>query len=118
MCAVPGDNSLDLFTNDIGLVVITNPSDGTLRGFNVMVGGGMGRTHMKEETFARIADPLGFVAAEDVLELCKAILATQRDHGNREVRTNARMKYLVHQKGIDEFRRMVEVSRLCSIAVL
>lgn len=104
---VPGDNSLDLFTNDVGLVTIVNDKD-ELLGFNVMVGGGMGRTHNKETTFARVADPLGFVSKDDVLELCKAILATQRDHGNREVRPNARMKYLVHERGIDAFRTLVE----------
>jgi len=104
---VPGDNSLDIYTNDIGLVVLTSPS-GDLLGFNVMVGGGMGRTHLKDTTFARTADHLGFVAKDDVMELCKSILATQRDHGNREVRPNARMKYLVHEKGIDNFRKLVE----------
>jgi len=104
---VPGDNSLDLFTNDIGLVTIVDEKD-ELLGFNVLVGGGMGRTHNKETTFARVADPLGFVSKDDVLELCKAILATQRDHGNREVRPNARMKYLVHERGIDGFRTLVE----------
>lgn len=112
---VPGDNSLDIYTNDIGLVVMTSPA-GELLGFNVMVGGGMGRTHMKDTTFARTADHLGFVAKDDVMELCKAILATQRDHGNREVRPNARMKYLVHEKGIDNFKSLVEVRfppRLC-----
>jgi len=74
-----------------------------------MVGGGMGRTHNKDSTFARVADHLGFVAKDDVMELCKSILAAQRDHGNREVRLNARMKYLVHTRGIDEFRKLVEV---------
>ena len=34
-----------------------------------MVGGGMGRTHMKESTFARVADHMGFVAADDIYEL-------------------------------------------------
>ena len=38
---VPGDNSLDIYTNDIGVVVIMG-DDGELEGFNVMVGGGMG----------------------------------------------------------------------------
>lgn len=104
---VPGDNSLDLYINDVGLVVIVDEK-GQLEGFNVMVGGGMGRTHNKESTFARAADHLGFVAKEDVLELCKSILAAQRDHGNREVRPNARMKYLVHERGIDGFRALVE----------
>lgn len=103
---VPGDNSVDLFTNDIGMVVITKP-DGSLDGFNIYVGGGMGRTHNKESTFARTAEPLGFVKAEDTVEVLKAIIATQRDHGDREIRANARMKYLVHKSGIEAFRRLV-----------
>lgn len=105
---VPGDNSLDVYTNDIGVVVITNEKTGELEGFNVMVGGGMGRTHNKENTFARAADHLGFVPKEDMMELMKSIVATQRDHGNRDVRANARMKYLVHTLGIDNFRKLVE----------
>ena len=105
---VPGDNSVDIYINDIGLVVITDDA-GELLGFNVMVGGGMGRTHNKDTTFARVADHLGFVAKDDVMELCKSILAAQRDHGNRDVRPNARMKYLVHTLGIDAFKTLVEV---------
>jgi sulfite reductase (ferredoxin) len=104
---VPGDNSLDIYTNDIGCVVITNDK-GELEGFNVMVGGGMGRTHNKENTFARAADHLGFVPKEDIVEVMKSIVASQRDHGNRDVRANARMKYLVHTLGIDNFRALVE----------
>lgn len=104
---VPGDNSIDIYTNDIGCVVITNDK-GELEGFNVMVGGGMGRTHNKENTFARAADHLGYVPKEDMMELMKSILASQRDHGNRDVRANARMKYLVHTLGIDNFRSLVE----------
>ena len=46
----------------------------------------MGRTHKKEATFARAADHLGFVKKADFFEAMKAILAVQRDHGNREVR--------------------------------
>lgn len=41
---VPGDNSVDLFTNDLGIVVLTD-AQGQLQGYNVVVGGGMGRTH-------------------------------------------------------------------------
>jgi sulfite reductase (ferredoxin) len=104
---VPGDNSLDIYTNDIGVVVVTN-SAGELEGFNVMVGGGMGRTHNKENTFARAADHLGFIPKDDIMECMKSIVAAQRDHGNRDVRANARMKYLVHTLGIDNFRTLVE----------
>lgn len=104
---VPGDNSLDIYTNDIGVVVVCNEK-GELEGFNIMVGGGMGRTHNKENTFARAADHLGYVPKEDIYEVMKSILASQRDHGNRDVRANARMKYLVHTLGIDNFRSLVE----------
>jgi len=101
---VPGDNAVDLLTQDIGLVLFTDPS-GRPRGCNVYVGGGMGRTHNKEETFARTADPLGYVAAADVLDLIQAILALQRDHGDRQQRRHARMKYLIHDRGIGWFRQ-------------
>jgi sulfite reductase (ferredoxin) len=101
---VPGDNSVDLLTQDIGLVVFTD-SNGGLRGCNVYVGGGMGRTHNKEETFARIAEPLGYVAADQVLDLVQSILALQRDHGDRRLRRHARMKYLLHDRGIQWFRQ-------------
>merc|ERR1711871_111905 len=104
---VPGDNSLDIYINDVGLVVITDEY-GELEGFNVMVGGGMGRTHNKEATFARVAEHMGFVRKEDILEVLKCILAAQRDYGNRDVRPQARMKYLVHEKGIDGFTKLVE----------
>ena len=84
-CAVtvPGDNSVDLLTNDIGLVVFCNPK-GDLQGCNIYVGGGMGRTHNLDTTFARVADPIGFVEGKNILELVQSILALQRDYGDRK----------------------------------
>jgi sulfite reductase (ferredoxin) len=100
---VPGDNSVDLLTQDIGLVLFCDGS-GRPRGCNVYVGGGMGRTHNKDETFARTADPLGWVEIEHVLDLIQAIAALQRDHGDRQQRRHARMKYLLHDRGVVWFR--------------
>ena len=105
---VPGDNGVDLYINDIGCVVILENDGKTLAGFNLVVGGGMGRTHKAEHTFARAASHLGFVPKEHFFEAMKAILAVQRDHGNREIRANARLKYLVHTLGIDDFRTLTE----------
>ena len=105
---VPGDNGVDLYINDVGCVVIMEPNGVDLAGFNIVVGGGMGRTHKAEQTFARAASHLGFVPKEHFFECMKAILAVQRDHGNREVRSNARLKYLVHTLGIDDFRTLTE----------
>lgn len=104
---VPGDNSVDLLTNDIGVVVMCNPQ-GELEGFDILVGGGLGRTHRNENTFPRLADPLGFVDKDDIFHAVKAIVATQRDYGRRDDRKNSRMKYLVDEWGIDRFRKVVE----------
>ena len=41
---VPGDNSIDIFTNDLGIVVISD-EQGEVQGYNLLVGGGMGRAH-------------------------------------------------------------------------
>jgi sulfite reductase (ferredoxin) len=103
---VPGDNSVDLYSQDLSLVVITDGS-GELQGFNVFAGGGLGRTHNKEETFARIADEICYVAKDDVYDLVKAIVATQRDCGDRTDRRHARLKYLINDKGVEWFRDKV-----------
>jgi sulfite reductase (ferredoxin) len=104
---VPGDNSIDLYTQDLSLVVITDENS-ELQGFNVFAGGGLGRTHNKEETFARKADEIGYVSKEDVYELVKAVVATQRDYGDRVQRRHARLKYLINDWGVEKFRSKVE----------
>ena len=104
---VPGDNSVDLYSQDLSLVVITNDQK-ELEGFDVFAGGGLGRTHNKEETFARLADPICYVAKDDVYELVKAIVATQRDYGDRTDRRHARLKYLLEDWGVDKFCSKVE----------
>jgi len=105
---VPGDNSVYMFTNDLGLVVVMNEDGKTLAGFNVLVGGGMGRSHGKATTFPRLADPLGFVPADDIFHIVKAIVAVQRDYGRRDDRKQARLKYLIHDWGVDKFRQVTE----------
>lgn len=104
---VPTDNSVDILTNDIGIVVVSD-EDGEPQGFNIYVGGGMGRTHRMETTFPRIADPLGYVPKEDILYAVKAIVVTQRENGRRDDRKFSRMKYLLSSWGIEKFRSVVE----------
>ena len=101
---VPGDNSVDLFTNDVGIVCIPDETTGEVKGYNIVVGGGMGRTHRADETFPRLADALGYVDKDDIFHAVKAIVATQRDYGRRDDRRQARLKYLVQEWGIDRFR--------------
>lgn len=104
---VPGDNSVDLFTNDIGVAVVSD-ADGEPQGFNIYVGGGMGRTHRMESTFPRLAEPLGYVPKEDILYAVKAIVVTQRENGRRDDRKYSRMKYLISSWGIEKFKSVVE----------
>ncbi|ESW03535.1 hypothetical protein PHAVU_011G021800 [Phaseolus vulgaris] len=104
---VPTDNSVDILTNDIGVVVVTDEA-GEPQGYNIYVGGGMGRTHRVETTFPRLAEPLGYVPKEDILYAVKAIVVTQRENGRRDDRKYSRMKYLISSWGIEKFRSVVE----------
>lgn len=104
--AFPEDNCCDVHSNDLGFLVVAD--GGRLAGFNVLVGGGMGRTHGKQDTYPRLADTLGFAAAHEVLEVAEAVIAVQRDYGNRSDRRHARLKYLLDATGLDWFREQVE----------
>lgn len=101
-----GDNCIDVFTQDIGLVSVI--SGDRLEGFTVVIGGGMGMTHNKPKTYPCAAKPFCFIEPEDVLPLVEAIVTVQRDHGDRTDRKHARMKYVVAERGIPWFREQVE----------
>lgn len=104
---VPGDNSIDIYTHDLSLVVIMDKGE-NLQGFNLLAGGGLGRTHRKDETFARSADEIGYVSKDDIFDLVKAVVATQRDYGDRTNRRHARMKYLINDWGVEKFTAKLE----------
>src|SRR6185312_511668 len=74
--ALPPVNDVDIFTNCLGFIAIVEYD--RLVGYNVAVGGGMGRSHGNAETFPRLADVIGFVAPENVVEVAKAVLTTFR----------------------------------------
>ncbi len=101
--AYPGDNCVDIYTNDVGLVAIFD-DENTLIGFNVLAGGGMGITHNSEETVARLADLVGFVTVEQAVDTVKAIVTIHRDFGDRENRKHARLKYILHDRGLAWFQ--------------
>ncbi|MEM7697322.1 MAG: NADPH-dependent assimilatory sulfite reductase hemoprotein subunit [Verrucomicrobiota bacterium] len=106
--AVPPSNDVDIFAHDLGYIAILGKDGKTIEGYNVTVGGGMGMTHGNEDTFPRLADILGFCTPEQALPIAEAVVRVQRDNGNREVRTNARLKYTIERMGIDAFRKEVE----------
>src|SRR5205823_3214873 len=104
--AFPDDNCTDVYSNDLGFLAI--PDGDRIAGFNVLVGGGLGMTHGKKLTYPRLADPLGFAAPEDVVQVAEAVLTVQRDYGDRRDRRHARLKYLLDDRGLHWFRAQVE----------
>jgi sulfite reductase (ferredoxin) len=108
--AWPGDNCVDVLANDVGLVpVLSDGLSGDVTGYMVFVGGGLGMSHAREEdTYPRLATPLGLAAPAQVVDAVEAIVATQRDFGNRVDRQRARLKYLVDERGTEWFRAEVE----------
>lgn len=104
--AFPGDNCIDVYTQDIGLVPTLDGK--MLAGFTVLLGGGMGMTHGKTETYPRLATPFCYVPANEVLEVIETIITIQRDYGDRKNRKHARMKYVVEERGIAWFRAELE----------
>jgi len=104
--AFPEDNCVDVYTNDIGIV--PEIKKGQVTGFNILAGGGLGMSHGAKDTFPRLADPLCFVKPDEILEITKAIVFVQRDYGDRKSRKHARMKYLIHDRGLAWFREEVE----------
>lgn len=104
--AYPGDNCVDTFTQDIGFVARVENEE--LVGFTVVIGGGMGSTHGKKETFPRVAESFADVSVEQVLQVAETIITVQRDYGDRTNRRHARMKYVVEERGIPWFRQQVE----------
>ncbi|MGI9030226.1 MAG: NADPH-dependent assimilatory sulfite reductase hemoprotein subunit [Ilumatobacteraceae bacterium] len=107
--AWPGDNSVDVLANDVGIVpTLTDGLTGAVTGYVVHVGGGLGMTHAREDdTYPRLATPLCWVEPDRVVDVVEAIVTTQRDFGNREDRHRARLKYLVDERGIEWVREKV-----------
>lgn len=103
---LPGDNSADLYSQDIGMLGIEE--GGKVVGYNVLVGGGFGTTPSNKKTFAAVAQAMGYVPAAAAVDVCKAIMKVQRDFGNRADRKQARMKYLVANWGLERFKQKVE----------
>ncbi|MEC4727463.1 assimilatory sulfite reductase (NADPH) hemoprotein subunit [Shewanella sp. D64] len=104
--AVPPDNDVDVYTNDLGLIAVAE--EGELVGFNLVAGGGMGSTHGEVQTFPRLADDFGFIKSEDVLKFAEAVLTVQRDWGNRSNRKLSRLKYTIVKYGYEVFKAEVE----------
>ncbi len=95
---IPPVNDLDVFTNCLGLIAIVENDQ--LVGYNLAVGGGMGRSHGNEQTYPRLADVIGFFTPDKIVDVAKAVLTIHRDFGDRTDRKHARLKYVVAERGV------------------
>ncbi|MGD6816060.1 assimilatory sulfite reductase (NADPH) hemoprotein subunit [Metabacillus sp. 84] len=104
--AVPPSNDIDVYSQDLGFIAIVEK--GLLKGFNVMIGGGMGMSHGDKETYPQIGKIIGFCTPDKILELSEKIITIQRDYGNRSERKNARFKYTVDRLGLETVKEELE----------
>jgi sulfite reductase (NADPH) hemoprotein beta-component len=104
--AIPPLNDVDIFTNDLGFVVITEGKE--IAGYNLLAGGGMGMSHGNAQTFPRLADVLGFLAPQHLEAVAKAVITIHRDFGDRTNRKHARLKYVLEERGAAWCRQEVE----------
>ncbi|HYM85844.1 MAG TPA: assimilatory sulfite reductase (NADPH) hemoprotein subunit [Pseudoxanthomonas sp.] len=104
--AVPPTNDVDVFANDLGFIAVIE--GGALAGFNVSIGGGMGASHGDAETWPRVANVIGFVTPDQLINVATAVVTTQRDLGNRAVRKRARFKYTIDDHGLEKIVDEIE----------
>ncbi len=86
--------------HDIGLRLVRN--DEGIVGFKVYVGGGLGRTPIVGPVVSE------WVAKEDILSYCEAILRVYNLNGDRKNKYRARIKILVRKLGVAEFAKRVD----------
>jgi len=86
--------------HDIGLRLWRNPAGEV--GFEVIVGGGLGRTPMIGKTVRE------FLPRNELLAYLEAVLRVYNRYGRRDNLYKARIKILVHEIGVEKMREEVE----------
>ncbi len=104
--AIPPSNDIDIYTQDLGFIAVDE--GGKLEGFNITIGGGMGRSDQDPETYARLGDVVGFIPKDRLIDCADAVMGVQRDYGNRVTRARARFKYTIDDKGLDFVKGEIE----------
>jgi sulfite reductase (NADPH) hemoprotein beta-component len=103
---IPPSNDIDVYAQDLGLIAIAEGKE--LLGFNVAIGGGMGRTDQAPRTYPRLASVIGFVPVDRLFAAIDAVMGVQRDFGDRKDRGHARFKYTIDDKGLDWIKVEIE----------
>lgn len=106
--AVPPSNDVDVYAHDLGFIAIVNPENKNVDGYNILIGGGMGQTHGNKKTYPRPGTLIGYIPAKAAVDVARAVVLVQRDHGDRVNRKHARFKYTVDDLGVDFVKNQIE----------
>ena len=86
--------------HDLGLIAVRRGENGTQKlGFEMYVGGGLGTVPYQAKLFD------SFIPPEELLPLAQAIARVFAKHGEKKNRNRARIKFLVHDLGIEKVQR-------------
>jgi sulfite reductase (ferredoxin) len=88
------------YIHDIGL--IPNLNEEGERGFKVLIGGGLGAQPFLAQTAHE------FLQENQLIPFVEATIRVFDRHGERVSRHKARIKYLIHKIGVEEFLKLVE----------
>ena len=94
--------------HDLGLIAKKRVNEATGReefGFEMYVGGGLGAVPYQAKLFQE------FVPPEELLPLAQAIARIFARYGEKKNRNRARIKFLIHDMGIEKFRELVLAER-------
>lgn len=103
--SLPDDNCVDILAQCLGFLCIRDEK-GQPIGYNLYAGGGQGQTNSKPDTYPLLAQAVCFVEPGEVVAAAEAIVKLYRDHGNRADRKRARLKYVMHDWGVEKFREV------------
>jgi sulfite reductase (ferredoxin) len=100
--AMTYDNCVDVFAQDLGF--LAGIENAKIIGYDLLAGGGMGMSHGNANTFPHLARHIAWIEPDQVLQAAEGVIKLFRDHGNRGDRKRARLKYVVHDWGVERFR--------------
>ncbi len=109
----PGENCIDVYTNDVGIVPLVD--GGRVRAFTILVGGGMGSSPGVKLSYPRLASPLATVSPDRLEETAEALVTIHRDYGNRTNRKLARLKYVLDDWGLTRFKEELDARVGCTL---
>ena len=103
--AHPRDNSIDLRTQDIGLMPVAGADAPVGELWDLYSGGGLGMTHNNPETAPLLGLYLGRIRRAQVVDTARSIAELQKEYGERKNRRLARWKYTQRRLGVSFVQR-------------